>query len=1037
MSDSLLLFLFLTVLIAIVWTWRRRSTAAGWSGHGYRAVLDTMEDAIMVYDLAGVPIYMNPVARVWFMFDEAQSYDTQALRVQISPMDSFLTLLAHGGRALLRIGPRHVEAVSQRIEIQGVGQTVVVLHDVTASQALLDEERKRVRDLAVLNEINQAIEDVSLQLNELLDSILNKLGELFPYTTSAAISLWDPRQKRLVVKGCIGSMARVNDVLPSDEGYAARIVRERQPLFLVDTSQQPEPGNAPSVRSYVGVPLLEGDDLIGTLELVSDRVGAFSRENLATLRVVASQAAVAIGNAKLYTETLLRADELAILNTLSSVTTASLNPDELLDIVVYSIQQATGCDRAAIFIMDSDRGVLNMAKGLGLSEEYILHSRNLKPEMSSRARVVLDRYPLLVSDIHRMPELAHFAPMAEQEGFVALADLPLRGREHVLGALTVYYDQPHTFGDSELELLTTFANQVALALENARLYERTDQALARRVDQLAAVEEIGRELTSTLDFSRVFNMVLQRAMGSTGASAGLLALSDLGDERLELIAQRGYPEGALASYKEKGWPRDRGIIGRVVRTGETALVDDVHADPDYAPNLPSTCAQLTVPIVKEERVLGVVSLESDRLHGFSRDDARFTTQLAKLAAIAIDNARLFQQVRQGRDNLQAILDSTRDGFLVVDRNGRIVLANPMIEKMSGLSTPELVGRRVSRVVAELGQHITALLGYADDETEAVVHSLTSMSDLVTRRTYEALGSPTYHIEQVGSPVIDRDNVVVGRLIVFRDITEEHRLAQMRQDLSDMIIHDLRSPLTAIVGGLQVAGDLLDAQADGAMIHRALNLADESCSRLITLVGSLLDISRLEAGQMPLERQLLLLPQLAQSVIQQMEPVAEDHNITLQLQSASPMPPVEADEELVSRVLVNLVDNALKHTSDNSTVTVKIAPEFVEEEPGQAGLDGEAESPRQYVRCTVLDQGPGIPDEHRDTVFERFAQLNGRRRGAGLGLAFCRLTIQAHGGRIWIQDNPGGQGSAFAFTLPVLSLEVLSRLDTAQQSTFES
>ena len=143
----------------------------------------------------------------------------------------------------------------------------------------------------------------------------NKLRELFPYTTSAAISLWEPKQECLVVKGCIGSSARANDVLPSDEGYAARIVRERQPLFLVDTSQQPEPGSDPSMRSYVGVPLLEGDDLIGTLELASDRVGAFSRENLATLRVVASQAAVAIGNARLYTETLLRADELATLNT--------------------------------------------------------------------------------------------------------------------------------------------------------------------------------------------------------------------------------------------------------------------------------------------------------------------------------------------------------------------------------------------------------------------------------------------------------------------------------------------------------------------------------------------------------------------------------------------------------------------------------------------------------------------------------------------------------------------------------------------------
>lgn len=1034
MNDYLIPLLIFTLVIVTIWALRRRAVALLRRGHEYRTVLDTMEDAVLVYDLAGYPIYLNPVARAWFRLDEAESYDTQPLRVQISPMDDFLALLAHGGRALLRIGPRQVEAVAQQVEIQGVGQTTVVLHDVTASQALLDEERRRVRELAVFNEINQVINNVGLQLNELLDSILNKLEELFPHA-SAAISLWEPKKEQLVVRGCIGSWVRVNDVLPCDTGYAAHIVRERQPLFLSDTSWQPELGNDPSIRSYVGVPLLAGDNLIGTLELASEQVNAFPRETLDTLGFAASQAAVAIGNARLYTETLRRADELAALNTLSAVTSASLNPGELLEIVVYSMQQVIGCDRSAIFTMD-DRGTLSLAKGLGLSEEYILNSRNLKPEPGGRAQVVLGRSPLLVSDLQRTPELAQFLPMAEQEGYVAFADLPLRGRERVLGALTVYYDQPHTFGDSEMELLTTFANQMALALENARLYERTDQALARRVEQLAAIEEIGRELTSTLDLSRVFNLVLHRAMDSTGAPAGLLALYDSDDNKLELIIQQGYPEGALEPYARQGWPSDHGIMGRVVRTGEAALVNDVHADPDYVPHIQSTCSQLTIPIIKEERVLGVVSLESDQPEGFSPDAARFTSQLVELAAIAIDNARLFQQVRQGRDNLQAVLDSTREGILVVDGDTRIVLANPMIEKMSALSAQELVGRRVGEVVAELGQQAATFLGYSSDETEDALHLLTSMSDTVTRRTYEVPGSLAHHIEQVASPVIDKDNAVVGRLGVFRDITEERRLAQMRQDLTDMIIHDLRSPLTAIVGGLQVAGDLLNAQTDPAVIHRALDMSDESCNRLMALVNSLLDISRLEAGQMPLECQLVSLPQLAQSVIQQMTSMAEHQRVTLQLQLVSQVPPVDVDAELVSRVLVNLVDNALKHSPGDGTVTIQIAPEPIREEPSRSSLDEEA--PRQqYVRCTVLDMGPGIPEEDREKVFDRFAQLGGRRRGAGLGLAFCRLTVQAHGGRIWIEDNPAGQGSAFVFTLPTLSLETLARLDTAQQSTFES
>jgi PAS domain S-box-containing protein len=1015
------------VVVVLVWVLRQRPVAGLRQAQEYRAVLDTLEDAILVFNLEGQSIYMNPVAREWFMVAEAESYDTHPLRVLISPLDDFLALRAHGGRASLRIGGRHVEAVAQQIEILGQTQVTVVLHDVTAAQALLEEERRRVRELGTFNEINQVINNVGLQLNELLDSILNKLEQLFPYA-SAAIGLWDAKQEQLIVEGCVGSMARVGDVLPGDVGCAAHIMRERQALLLDDTSQYSQFQCAPSTRSYVGLPLLAGDDLIGTLELASDRPHAFSAETLDTLRVVASQAAIAIGNARLYSETLMRADELATLNALSAVTTASLNFDELLEIIVFSIQNVIGCDRSAIFVMDHERGVLNLAKGIGLSEEYILNSRNLKPEIGGRMQVALDRYPLLVSDVRESPELALFKELGEREGFVAFADFPLRGRKRILGAMTVYYDEPHTFDSSELELLTTFANQVALSLENARLYEQTDRALAQRVEQLAAIEEIGRQLTSTFDMPRVFDLVLQHSMSNTGAVAGLLALYNPANDRIELITQQGYPPGALEPYEKQGWPHDQGIMGRVVRTGEAALVSDVHADPDYAPHIPTTHSQLTVPIIQEGRVWGALSLESDQPQGFKPDDARFTTQLAELASIAIDNARLFQQVREGRDNLQVVLDSTHNGILVVDRNGRIVLANPMIEEMSGLAAQELVGREVRELVAALGEQAAALLGYSDEDAETVLSMLTSMSDQVDRRTYAAPGSPAAYIEQVSTPVIDKDNTVVGRVAIFRDITEEHRLAQMRQDLSDMIIHDLRSPLTAIVGGLQVAGDLLDAQAEPEMIHRALGMADESCERLMSLVNSLLDISRLEAGQMPLELEPVLLAQLAQSVIQQMQPVSEHQVVRLELQVADQVPPIEADAELVSRVLVNLVDNALKHSFSGSAVIIQLALE-----------PGDEEAARRYVRCTVLDEGTGIPSEHREKIFERFAQLDGRRRGAGLGLAFCRLAIQSHGGRIWVEDNPAEQGSAFSFTLPVLPQEVLSKFDSdsAEQSTLES
>jgi signal transduction histidine kinase len=360
----------------------------------------------------------------------------------------------------------------------------------------------------------------------------------------------------------------------------------------------------------------------------------------------------------------------------------------------------------------------------------------------------------------------------------------------------------------------------------------------------------------------------------------------------------------------------------------------------------------------------------------------------------------------------------------------------MIEEMSGLSAQTLVGRRVKEVVGELGSRMLPLLGYPADDQEQAVNLLAASSDQVSKRTYEVLDSPSRHIEQVALPVIDRYGAVVGRLVVFRDVTEEHRLAQMRQNLTDMIVHDLRSPLTAVIGGVQVASDLLRISDDPEPIQRALAMADQSCNRLMSLVDSLLDISRLDAGQMPLELQPFSLPSLAQSVVQQMEPLAQRETVTLQLQTVSAVPSVDADYELINRVLINLVDNALKHSPRESTVTIEITSDAGNGKREPAEHDVISEGPSgPAVRCTVIDSGPGIPVEYRKQVFERFAQLDSRRRGKGLGLAFCQLVVQAHGGHIWVDDSPDGEGSAFSFTLPVMSLDLASPAapDSAEKS----
>jgi len=242
------------------------------------------------------------------------------------------------------------------------------------------------------------------------------------------------------------------------------------------------------------------------------------------------------------------------------------------------------------------------------------------------------------------------------------------------------------------------------------------------------------------------------------------------------------------------------------------------------------------------------------------------------------------------------------------------------------------------------------------------------------------------------------------MVAVRDITEERDLQRMRDDLTSTIVHDLRSPLTSILSGLYLMQEMTaQDQADGD-IGRTLAIGIRSTRRLLDLINSLLDISKLQTGQALVRLQPASLTAVIDPAVEHLGPLAEAAAINLRRDLAADLPPVLIDPDIIGRVITNLIDNALKFTPNGGLISVS------------AALD---ETDHRFVRCTVRDTGPGIPPEHRTRIFERFVQIDDQaasRRGSGLGLNFCQLAIEAHGGRIWVDDAPGG-GSEFIFTLP--------------------
>jgi signal transduction histidine kinase len=814
--------------------------------------------------------------------------------------------------------------------------------------------------------------------------------------------------------------------------------------------------------------------------------------------------------------------------------------------------------------------VLRLAKSRGLSPTYVEGAQHIKVGPNERGMVAAQRRPLVASDMTTEPKLQDFLSLAQSEGFRSLAEVPMIAQSGGVGTLAIYYAEPHPFTQAELDVLQTFANQVAAAVNNARLYERTDQALARRVEELAALEEIGREFTGTLEVARIAESIVERAMQVTGAQTAALMLVGEGSECGRFVAQRGYTPELVESLMQKPWPVTQGIMGRVLRTNQAVNAPDVRLEPDYVITDPNVRSHLAVPIVREGHALGVLTVGSHQLAAFDKAAVTFTQQIANQAAIAlenarlfaermsriyelsqlyeaslaltgsldlrqvldrivsgaheltgadtvllhlynpdtdsfqrgasagapmsgdstagirpqgmtrralhqrrtilvgdtheepdinsrlvtmgirsvilvplishdqvlgvlnayssqphkfteadlqlvsalgnqasaaIENARLFQTVAEVRDKMRAILDSAHDGILMFDLAGRVVMANPALEKLLSIQRGWVEGRLLTEMLDRPGLDIASQLGYSPPAILAALDQLKRGEHLADTHDVYQIARPTPRfVERSGMPVQDAAGKTVGWMITLRDVTEERELQQMRSDLTSMIIHDLRSPLSAIYSGVLLLREMTPAYGSDQAIQDTFSTAEHSCLRLIGMVNSLLDISKLEAGRMKLDQQLTDLKRLVTGVLDGLSTLAQEQKIALSCDVPEACQ-VFVDEEKIGRVLTNLVDNAFKFTPENGQVKIVAEP---------------APNERGFVRCSVHDEGPGIPLEYREKIFDRFAQgpsKSSRRRGTGLGLAFCKLTVEAHGGRIWVESQ-GDRGSTFYLTLPL-------------------
>jgi PAS domain S-box-containing protein len=704
-----------------------------------------------------------------------------------------------------------------------------------------------------------------------------------------------------------------------------------------------------------------------------------------------------------------RIDQLVTLNRILTLLSDTLSPETVLDTVVSSASTLSGAASVAVYLFREDG--LALARSTGLSGDFRAEPpRNL---LVTEAPPLDFQQPVVVNDAAGEARAEAMRPMIEREGIAAWIELPLLYQGVRVGVIALYFKAPRSFSLETVELLRTFASQCAQAISNARLYAITDEALERRVGQLLALANIGHHLTATLEVHAICALVTEYVRESTGATATAILLLN----RRGLIEE--WAVSGQAALHDPSLLTEAGVAARAIETKDAVVVNDAQARPtgSSSPALSSTLlnsprAQLGAPILWNERVVGVITLESTKANAFSEEDSYFVKQLANQAIIAIENARLFRKVSEARDRMQVILNTVKEALILVSTSGEIVLVNPRVELL-GLQPENLLGQSVDNLLLTGNLGLAERLGFRmGSEVQRLVKELRAPGGLVAREpktfTVEDSDSVRY-VERQVFPVHDEAEQPVGVLLVFYDVTEQMKLAKTREEVSQMLIHDLRSPLTAVTTSLKLLIDLTPKDSEfRPLIETTTDSSRRAIRTLLNRVDSLLDVARMESGFMTLDTRASELATLVDNVCIELSPLAQELGVMLKPDISGALPLLAIDTDKVERVLLNLVDNALKFSPAASTVKVAAHP------PGAGGAEP------NFVRIDVIDNGPGVPDEYKLLLFDRFVQIRerkGARRGTGLGLTFCRLVTENHGGRIWIEDNPGG-GSIFAFTLPV-------------------